>query len=297
VPYSATTYRLLISAPGDISEQDLRIVTETIGRWNASYGQEFGAVVVPVHWEMNSAAEHGERPQASLNAQLVESADILIALFWHRLGSDTGEAESGTVEEIEEADEHGAYVAILRCTRDYPQDSMDPGQVERVQEFFGRMRPKSLMLDYDNDRVLAQHVEAIVNRAISRGGAKAEAAVEQQPNQAGAQVWPRVESSERNVADLQGRMKTKRDWQLVLANTGHEAARNVGYRLELEGEGEEEELPLDTNDGLKLETLPPNSDARYRLLLHMGVAPQARCVVSWEDATGEHENSATLRFF
>ena len=51
------------------------------------------------------------------------------------------------------------------------------------------------------------------------------------------------------------------------------------------------------NEGETLETLAPKSDARYGLFLHMGVAAQVRCVVSWEDAGGEHENSATLRFF
>ena len=35
VPYSATAYRLLISAPGDVTESDIRTVNETIARWNA----------------------------------------------------------------------------------------------------------------------------------------------------------------------------------------------------------------------------------------------------------------------
>lgn len=297
MPFSATAYRLLISAPGDITEADIRTVSEAIGRWNANYGQEFGAVVVPIHWGANSAAEHGERPQASLNAQLVDSADIVVALFWHRLGSETGAAESGTVEEIEEAAGRGAYVAILHCARDYPQAEVDAGQLERLEAFFERMRPNSLMLDYGDDRALAQHVEAIVNRAISQSGARAEAAAAAPREAGGAQVWPRVESNETMRSDARGRVASKREWKLVLANTGDEAARNVGYRLELEGEGSEDELPLEMNDGQKLETLAPNSDARYGLALHMGVAAQVRCVVTWEDAGGEHENAATLRFF
>jgi hypothetical protein len=297
MPFSATAYRLLISAPGDVTKADIRTVSEAIGRWNASYGQEFGAIVVPIHWGANSAAEHGGRPQASLNAQLVESADIVVALFWHRLGSETGAAESGTVEEIQEAGERGAYVAILHCARDYPQGEVDVGQLERLEAFFERMRPNSLMLNYGDDQALAQHIEAIINRAISQSGTRAEAAAGAPREAGGAQVWPRVESSETMRADARGRIANKREWKLVLANTGNEAARNVAYRLELEGEGSEDELPLDMNDGQKLETLAPASDARYGLALHMGVAAQVRCVVSWEDAGGEHENSATLRFF
>jgi hypothetical protein len=294
--YSATTYRLLISAPGDVPSEDIATITDAVARWNASYGQNFGATVVPLHWGVNSAAQHGERPQAALNSQLVESADIVIALFWHRLGSDTGAAESGTVEEIEEAHGAGAYVGILRCTRDYPQ-SVDTDQLERLREFFERVGPQSLMLEYGDEQSLSQHVEAIINQAIARAGARAEGAAEQ-PSAATAEVWPRVESSEHPTTDPRGRISTKREWQLVLSNTGTEPARDVSYRLEAEGDADaQEELPLDIGDQRPLEVLAPGSDARYQLMMHMGVAPQARCVVSWSDAGGEHENTATLRFF
>jgi hypothetical protein len=251
MPYSATTYRLLISAPGDVADSDIRTVNETIAHWNAGYGREFGSVVVPIYWGGNSVAEHGERPQASLNAQLVASADIVVALFWHRLGSETGVAESGTVEEIEEAQEQGAYVGILHCTRDYPQDKIDPGQLQKLAAFFERVRQNSLTLDYGDDRVLAQHVEAIINRVISRSGARAEAAAERPADAGGAQIWPRVESNDGGRA-----------WKLILANTGNEAAHNVAHRLELEGEGSEDQLPLELSDDEKLETLAPRSDAR-----------------------------------
>jgi hypothetical protein len=178
MPYSATTYRLLISAPSDVTKADIATITDTVARWNARYGRSFGATVIPLHWGLDSAAQHGERPQATLNSQLVDSVDIVIALFWHRLGSDTGEAESGTVEEIEEAHEAGAYVGILRCGRDYPLD-VDTEQLEKLRLFFERIRPKSLMLEYGEERVLSQHVEAIINWAMTRSGARAEVAAEQ----------------------------------------------------------------------------------------------------------------------
>lgn len=76
-----------------------------------------------------------------LNDQLVGTADIVVALFWHRLGSPTGEAESGTVEEIEEAHDNGAYVAILRCVRDYPGDALDTDQLKQLDAFLSRVEP------------------------------------------------------------------------------------------------------------------------------------------------------------
>lgn len=80
----------------------------------------------------------------------------------------------------------------------------------------------------------------------------------------------------------------------MLANTGAEAARNVRYRLEAENESDD--LPIDPNDDPPLEVLAPHGEAAYVLMLHMGVASQVRCVVAWEDTSGNHENQATLRF-
>jgi hypothetical protein len=292
VTYSSTSYRLLISAPSDVPDGDLTIVSEAVNRWNALYGPQFGAVVVPIHWKLHSAAEHGGRPQASLNEQLVKDADIAIAIFWHRLGSPTGEEESGTVEEIETAHRNGAYVAILRREHDFPQD-VDLDQIERLRAFCQDSEARSLMLGYADEANLARHVDAILNRAVTRNTTRAEAAAQAQSG--GADVWPRVESSEQLKTDSKGRAKTERRWQLVLSNTGSEAAENVEYRLEPENDGDE--LPIELDERRHLEVLAPNGEAAYILVMHGGVASQARCIVSWQDSTGAHENRATLRFF
>jgi hypothetical protein len=70
MPYSATVHRLLISSPGDVNEDDVASVMRAVARWNVVYGRAFVAVVVPLHWDLHAAAEHGVRPQASINAQL-----------------------------------------------------------------------------------------------------------------------------------------------------------------------------------------------------------------------------------
>lgn len=150
MPYSTISYQLLVSAPGDLPEEDIRAVFDAVARWNVLYGKPQGATVVPTHWSHHSAAEHGTRPQESLNKQLVEGADILVALFWHRLGSPTGEAESGSVEEIEEATARGAHVGVLRCTRAIPASDLDADQASRLKAFLEEIRPKSLILEYED---------------------------------------------------------------------------------------------------------------------------------------------------
>jgi hypothetical protein len=289
--YGAIVYRFLLSAPSDIPPEDLAVVRTAVERWNVIYGPQFGAIVAPVYWQEHAAAEHGERPQASLNSQLVDDADILVALFWHRLGSATGESESGTIEELEKAHANGAYVAILRCGRQFPQ-SVDTVQLTRLRQFYEDTGSRSLMLEYGDEATLSRHIDAILSRAITQDRSRAEQAVE--PQSTGADVWPRVESDESVRTDSKGRIKTRRRWRLVLANPGTAPACDVRYRLEPEAEGDQ--MPSELDDAGPLEVLPPGGEARYSLALYAGVARQARCVVNWRDDSGEHENQATVRF-
>jgi hypothetical protein len=248
-----------------------------------TYGQQFGAVVVPMNWELHAAAEHGVRPQASLNTQLVDVADIVIAIFWHRLGSPTGEAESGTVEEIDKAHANGAYVAILRCARDANPRELDPAQLQKLNEFCKRSESNSLMLDYNDAGGLAQRVDAILTQAITRSATRVATATERPV--ARADVWPRIERREGQRGIM----------SLVLSNTGVEPALHVRHRLEEESPGAK--LPIQMGETGELGALAPGGEAPYTLGFPMSVAPQARCVVTWEDSAGEHQNVATLKFF
>jgi hypothetical protein len=300
VPYSAQIYPLLISSPADVSG-DAGPVVDAVHRWNVIYGKKFGSNAMPLHWASHAAAEYGVRPQEALNKQLVEQADVVIALFWHRLGTDSGEAESGTVEEIEKADARGSHVAVLHCTRDIPSADLDPEQKKRLDVYLASIRDKALILEYSDENDLRQHVETILTHVVSASSAQAEAQTETEPGEPTtaateppAQVWPTLDRRESVKTDSKGRVKTENRWFLVLSNTGREPAKHVKYLLEPDGEGG---APLDFEGDRELEALPPGADVETQLHLHSGVASQARCTVKWEDSAGEHENFATLRFF
>jgi hypothetical protein len=51
-------------------------------------------------WEISATPAAGDRPQAIINRQVVDQADILVGAFWTRLGTPAGRALSGTVEEM-----------------------------------------------------------------------------------------------------------------------------------------------------------------------------------------------------
>ncbi len=122
---------------------------ELVQEWNIFHGRSRNAVLEAVMWETHSVPEFGERPQAILNRQLVDSCDALIGIFWTRLGSPSGEAPSGTIEEINRI--HGANKPALlyfRTQRQLPPN-VDAAQLEALVAFKNACKIDSLFHEYD----------------------------------------------------------------------------------------------------------------------------------------------------
>jgi hypothetical protein len=111
MPFPARVYRVLIASPGDV-QSERTIVADVLNSWNALHAADTGVAFVPVRWETHSSPELGRRPQAIINRELVDTSDMLIGAFWTRLGSPTGAADSGTVEEIERMSDAGKHVML-----------------------------------------------------------------------------------------------------------------------------------------------------------------------------------------
>ncbi|MFA6431838.1 MAG: DUF4062 domain-containing protein, partial [Candidatus Margulisiibacteriota bacterium] len=94
----AVVYSVLVASPSDVVRERQSVV-EVIQAWNASNSKQYGVILEAVLWETHSTPEMGNRPQEIINKQIVRESDILIGVFWTRIGSKTGEAESGTIEE------------------------------------------------------------------------------------------------------------------------------------------------------------------------------------------------------
>ncbi len=98
--FPAKVYRILIGSPSDVAEER-RAIPEALFEWNVKHSFDKKTVFLPTKWETSVVPIMGGRPQEIINKQIVVSSDVLIAVFGLRLGSPTGEAKSGTVEEIQ----------------------------------------------------------------------------------------------------------------------------------------------------------------------------------------------------
>ena len=99
--YQATVIPIMIASPGDVSAER-EIATMVIYRWNAIFARANKHVLLPVKWETHSASDLGARAQQQINDRVLKFCDLLVGIFWTRLGTPTGESESGTAEEIKE---------------------------------------------------------------------------------------------------------------------------------------------------------------------------------------------------
>lgn len=147
--YKATVINVMIASPGDVP-QERRIVRDVIYEWNAVHAEDRGLVLMPIGWESHSSPEMGGRPQEVINKQILKSCDLLIAVFWTRLGSPTGEAPSGTVEEIEEHLKAGKPAMIYFSSAPVRLDSVDSEQYNALKEFKEACRKRGLVEGYDS---------------------------------------------------------------------------------------------------------------------------------------------------
>ena len=125
--FHAKVVNVMVASPGDVAEERTAIC-EIIHEWNSMHAEHEEIVVLPRMWETDSAPETGDRPQAIINCQLLQKCALLVAVFWARIGTPTGKAQSGTVEEIKE------HIARRRPAMIYfSSKPIAPGDVDQLQ--------------------------------------------------------------------------------------------------------------------------------------------------------------------
>ena len=101
-------------------------------------------------WETNTTPSMGAHPQEIINKQLLEDADILIGVFWTRLGTSTTNYRSGTVEEIEKHINAGKLAKLYFSTAPVRLDSVDGDQYEALKKFKAECQDKGLLETYSD---------------------------------------------------------------------------------------------------------------------------------------------------
>lgn len=147
--YSATVFNVMIASPGDVLSERA-IVREVIYEWNAVHSKKRNIVLLPLGWETHSSPEMGNSAQSIINNQVLEKCDLLIGVFWTRLGTATVSYASGTVEEIEKHILSGRPAMLYFSSQPASLDTVDIKQLAELKSFKDSCRGRGLYESYDS---------------------------------------------------------------------------------------------------------------------------------------------------
>jgi hypothetical protein len=165
--YTATVYRVLVASPSDVVEER-RAIPEILQQWNRDNSFAQKIVLEAVKWETHCTPEMGDRPQEIVNRQVVRSCDILVGVFWTRLGSPTGKETSGTVEEIREFINEGKPVLLYFSAVPVALESVDTDQWAKLQAFKKECQTKGLFFTYENIDELRDFLRSHLSRTVEK---------------------------------------------------------------------------------------------------------------------------------
>jgi hypothetical protein len=147
--YTARVVQVMIASPSDVAKER-QLIRDVVHDWNAIHAEDRKIVLMPIGWETHSTPDMSDRPQAIINKQLLKSCDLLVAVFWTRVGSPTGVAASGTVEEINEHLASGKPAMIYFSAVPVRMDSVDGEQYEKLRAFKDDLRSRGLFDEYED---------------------------------------------------------------------------------------------------------------------------------------------------
>lgn len=145
--YNATVFKVMIASPSDVAAER-SIIREILAEWNIVNSDLKKQVLLPIGWETHSVPEMGDRPQTIINKQILHDCDLLVGVFWTRIGTATGGYASGTVEEIEEHIKTGKPAMLYFSNAPVMPDSIDAGQYERLKDFRQSCQSRGLYEPY-----------------------------------------------------------------------------------------------------------------------------------------------------
>lgn len=210
----------MVASPSDVPEAR-DAVHRALHSWNDANARNRNVILLPLRWETSVVPLMGEDAQGIINRQLVDEADIVIALFGARLGQQTPRALSGTAEEMNRA--HSAGKPVHPYFSDGPIDrGADLDELKRLREFQGQLG--GLYAIFSNPTQL----ETLVWQAIEHDLSQLEGVVRLDGSSSGDVDFLVQSGSERlSETDSKGRLKYKTRRWVDLTNRGEVDAENV----------------------------------------------------------------------
>lgn len=145
-----TTLRVFVASPSDLDEER-KLLEAVIQELNLIWPQQWGISFELIKWETHVFPGAGTDPQDVINHQLTTDYDILLAMFWSRIGTPTPRSESGTIEEFDIAytkwkrDPQSIRLMVYFKLTPISPDDIDTEQLKLVKEFRSSLKEKGIL--------------------------------------------------------------------------------------------------------------------------------------------------------
>lgn len=165
--YNAKVYKVFIASPDDV-QRERQIISSVLMRWNDINAENKNIVLLPVGWETHAAPETGKTAQEYINEDVLDKCDILIGVFWTKIGTPTQIAQSGTIEEIQRHLSERKMAMLYFSTQDIPSDA-DLDQVDKVRKFKNEIKKYALYGEYADEKDLEMKLYNHLEIKVSEG--------------------------------------------------------------------------------------------------------------------------------
>lgn len=216
----AQVFTVMIASPSDVPEAR-QAVYDSLAEWNDANTRNRNVVLLPLKWETSAVPRLGRDAQDIINHQLVDAADIVIALFGNRLGQETVRDLSGTAEEMTRAHAAGKPVHPFFSDEPLPRD-VDVEELTRLREFQGKLQ--GLYSTFANIGELRSKVWTAVEHDIAQLQHDSDQPVK---TKGGVDFLVQPASERLPKTDSRGRLKHETKRWVELTNRGDIDAENV----------------------------------------------------------------------
>lgn len=151
--YNASVLPVLIASPSDVAEERT-VASDVVYEINYTDSFQNNLVLLPVGWETHSSPEFGHAPQDQINERLVDRCDIVVGVFWTKVGTPTKNEISGTVEEIKRHHSSGKPVLLYFSERPVAPEMLDAKQYSKLKAFKKWCQPQGLYQPFSSSQDL-----------------------------------------------------------------------------------------------------------------------------------------------
>ena len=149
MPFDAQVIRVMIVSPGDVLAER-EIIRSVLDEWNAIYAERWRQVLLTSGCDNDSSSEERSEVRTIIDGKSLAACDVLVAVFWTRVGSYADGSVTASVEAIEEQIRNGKQVLLYFSSAPPRADRINKDQNELMREFKMACRDKGLVEEFNS---------------------------------------------------------------------------------------------------------------------------------------------------